>query len=94
MSEKKKRLPEDIEEEAPKRSEQDWDEVKGEEFTPEDAEGETDPLDRSGRKRTDEHYGEGKDNPYQQSDEALPDEDEESALKRNNARKGGRFDEV
>ncbi|MFC6487896.1 hypothetical protein [Nitratireductor sp. GCM10026969] len=90
----KKHPPEDVSEEAPERAGQDWDEVKGVEFTPEDAEGEAVPFDRAGRVRTDEHYGEGKDNPYQQSDEALPDEKEEEVFRRNNAREGGRFDEV
>ncbi len=91
---KDERPPEDISEEAPQRSEQDWDEVKGVEFTPEDAEGENAPLDQSGRVDTDEHYGEGEDNPYMESDEALPDAEEEEVLRRNNAREGGRFDEV
>ena len=94
MSDRKKAPPEDVSDEAPKRETQEWDKVKGVEFTPEDAEGDDVPFDQSGRVRTDEHYGEGKDNPYQQSDEALPDEEEERVFRRNNSREGGRFDEV
>jgi len=90
----KKQAPEDVSDEAPKREKSDWDAVKGVEFTPEDAEGENVPFDRSGQVRTDEHYGEGEDNPYMESDEALPDDEEEEVFRRNNAREGGRFDEV
>jgi hypothetical protein len=34
------------------------------------------------------------DNPYQESDEALPDDEEEAAINRNPSRQGGRFDEI
>lgn len=34
------------------------------------------------------------DNPYQNSDEALPDDAEEAAITRNSSREGGRFDEI
>lgn len=34
------------------------------------------------------------DNPYQESDEALPDDAEEAAISRNPSREGGRFDET
>lgn len=34
------------------------------------------------------------DNPYQNSDEALPDDEEEAALARNPGKEDGRFDEV
>lgn len=91
---KDQRAPEDVSEEAPERSEQDWDAVKGVRINPEDMAGESVPFDQSGRVNTDEHYGEGQDNPYMESDEALPDEDEEEVFRRNNAREGGRFDEV
>lgn len=89
-----RQTPEDVSEEAPRRREQDWDAVKGVEFTLEDAEGDNVPADTSGRVNTDEHYGEGEDNPYLESDEALPNDEEEEVLRRNNAREGGRFDEV
>lgn len=34
------------------------------------------------------------DNPYQESDEALPDDAEEAAISRHPSREGGRFDEI
>jgi hypothetical protein len=37
--------------------------------------------------------GEDEDNPYQNSDEALPDDEEERRLTRNPSREGGLFDE-
>jgi hypothetical protein len=37
--------------------------------------------------------GEDDDNEYQESDEALPDDEEERAIARNPGREGGRFDE-
>jgi hypothetical protein len=37
--------------------------------------------------------GEDDDNPYQHSDEALPDDEEERRLRRNPSREGGLFDE-
>lgn len=44
--------------------------------------------------RAEEAPGEDDDNPYQNSDEALPEDGEEAAIARNPSRKGGRFDEV
>lgn len=38
--------------------------------------------------------GEEDDNPFQDSDEALPNETEERALRRNPSKEGGRFDEI
>ena len=38
--------------------------------------------------------GEDDDNPYQESDEALPDDKEETAISRNMSHEGGRFDEI
>ncbi len=37
---------------------------------------------------------ENDDNPYQESDEALPNDAEEAAIRRNPSREGGRFDET
>jgi hypothetical protein len=34
------------------------------------------------------------DNPYQESDEALPDDEEEAAISRDPSREGSRFDEI
>jgi len=95
MAENRKRPPKDVLDEAPKRAKRDWDSVGGSEDIPEGiSDGKSVPLDRSGRVDTDEHYGEGQDNPYMESDEALPDDEEEEVFRRNNAREGGRFDEV
>lgn len=38
--------------------------------------------------------GEDDDNPCQESDEALPDDEEEAAISRNISHEGGRFDEI
>ncbi|GHD19846.1 hypothetical protein ACFOEZ_12600 [Tianweitania populi] len=38
--------------------------------------------------------GQDDDNPYQESDEALPDDDEERSIARDNSREGSRFGEV
>jgi len=96
MAENRKReAPEDVRDEAPKRAEGDWESVRGAEDVPAGVkDGKTVPLDRSGRVDTDQHYAEGQDNPYMESDEALPDDEEEEVFRRNNAREGGRFDEV
>ncbi|MFK3688973.1 hypothetical protein ACI2J4_01685 [Agrobacterium tumefaciens] len=41
-----------------------------------------------------EEEAESEDDPYQESDEALPDDDEERVINRNPSREGGAFDEV
>ncbi|WP_011582104.1 MULTISPECIES: hypothetical protein [Chelativorans] len=95
MAENRKQVPEDVRDEAPKREEGDWEAVRGIEDIPAGNEdGKAVPLDRSGRVDTDEHYGEGQDNPYMESDDALPEDEEEEVFRRNNSREGGRFDEV
>jgi hypothetical protein len=38
--------------------------------------------------------GQDDDNPYQESDEALPDDDEERSIARDNSREGTRFGEI
>ena len=90
----KHRAPDDVLDEAPKRSQRDWDELGGVEAVPEGFGADDVPLDRSGQVETDEHYGEGQDNPYMDSDDALPSDEEEKVFSRNNSREGGRFDEV
>jgi len=96
MAENKKRqAPDDVLDEAPRRAEGDWESLRGTEDIPAGSEdGKSVPLDRSGRVDTDEHYAEGEDNPYMESDDALPSDEEEEVFRRNNAREGGRFDEV
>lgn len=44
--------------------------------------------------RSGELPGEDDDNPYQNSDEALPDDREEAAIERHPDREGGLFDEI
>lgn len=41
-----------------------------------------------------EEEAESEDDPYQESDEALPDDAEERVINRNPSREGGTFDEV
>ncbi|MCZ7485021.1 MULTISPECIES: hypothetical protein [Rhizobium/Agrobacterium group] len=41
-----------------------------------------------------EEEAESEDDPYQESDEALPDDAEERVINRNPSREGGAFDEV
>ena len=41
-----------------------------------------------------EEEAESEDDPYQESDEALPDDEEERVIDRNPSREGGAFDEV
>jgi hypothetical protein len=74
---------------------QDWDALRGADIettsVPENGdlrygEGE---IEKSG-----ELPGEDDDNAYQESDEALPDDEDESSITRNPAKQGGRFDEV
>lgn len=85
--------PEDAtREEGPGLEEQDWDAIESGAITP-------DSLPASGDPRRDaepdgELPGEDEDNPYQNSDEALPDDGEERAIARDPSREGGRFDEV
>ncbi|WP_320199241.1 hypothetical protein RMR16_002950 [Agrobacterium sp. rho-13.3] len=41
-----------------------------------------------------EEEAESEDDPYQESDDALPDDEEERVIDRNPSREGGKFDEV
>lgn len=51
-------------------------------------------VDRAEQPAGGEVEEEDDDNPYQESDEALPDDAEEAAISRNPSREGGRFDET
>lgn len=78
--------------EGPALEQQDWDAIESGAITP-------DSIPENGDFRYDvepagEAPEEDDDNPYQNSDEALPEDREEAALARNPAREGGRFDEV
>ena len=90
-------VDQDVADEAPRLEQQDWDELEGAApFTdrvPADANGR--PLGGLPLDEPDgELPGEEADNPYQRSDEALPDDAAEEAIRRNPSREGGRFDEV
>ncbi|RUX04484.1 hypothetical protein EN784_24300 [bacterium M00.F.Ca.ET.141.01.1.1] len=71
--------------EGPAMGQQDWDALEGAKILPDNAAVE------------DEAEGdlpeEDDDNPYQESDEALPDDVEEAVISRDPSREGGRFDE-
>lgn len=78
--------------EGPALEEQDWEVIESAAITP-------DSVAENGDFRYDvepsgEAPEEDDDNPYQNSDEALPEDREEAALARSPAREGGRFDEV
>ncbi len=77
---------------APTIAQPDWDAIEAGDLTPESA-------PQNGDLRYPEHESgelpeEDDDNPYQESDEALPDDREEAALKRDPGKESGLFDEV
>ena len=77
---------------APALAEQDWDAIESGELEPTNAPGNGDlryPAHESG-----EHPEEDDDNPEQESDEALPNDEEEAALRRDPGKESGLFDEV
>lgn len=78
---------------APALSEEDWDEVGTEEVTPTSSPQNADLRYDKGHK-SGEHPEEDDDNPEQESDEALPNDREERALKRDPGKESGLFDEV
>lgn len=78
----------DDEVEAPTREQQDWNAIKGAKILPDSVAGE------GGLEKDGELPDENDDNAYQDSDDALPDDAEEAAIKRDPARRGGPFDEV
>ena len=78
----------DDEVEAPTREQQDWDAIKGARMLPDSV------AEEGGLEKDGELPDEDDDNAYQDSDDALPDDAEEAAIKRDPARRGGPFDEV
>jgi hypothetical protein len=52
------------------------------------------PLDELEADDDEDVTGQDDDNPYQESDEALPDDTEERSIARENSREGGRFGEI
>jgi hypothetical protein len=51
-------------------------------------------IPQSIEQEIEEEEAESEDDPYQESDEALPDDAEERVINRNPSREGGAFDEV
>lgn len=76
----------------PGLEEQDWEAIESGALRP-DSIPENGDL-RYDIERTGEALEEDDDNPYQNSDEALPEDRDEAAIGRNPAKEGGRFDEV
>lgn len=86
-----RRKPSD-EVEAPTPRQQDWDALRGARILPDGADEES--LPDTGVEKEGDLPEEDDDNPYQDSDDALPDDAEEAAIGRDPARRGGPFDEV
>ncbi|OWK21058.1 hypothetical protein [Mesorhizobium amorphae] len=88
----KQRSAQQDETEAPTIEQQDWDALEGNKVLPDSV------AVENGASDTRETEGilpeEDDDNSYQNSDEALPDDDEERALSRDPSKEGSRFDEV
>lgn len=83
------------EQRGPTLEQEDWDAVKGAEAAPTGVPDEGDlrqePINAP---EPDDLPEEDDDNPYRESDEALPDEEEEAALARDPSKQKSRFDEV
>ncbi|MDX8451212.1 hypothetical protein RFM98_00425 [Mesorhizobium sp. VK9D] len=78
--------------EAPAIEQQDWDTFEGNKVLPDSViaeNGAPDPQETKGTVPEEDD-----DNPYQESDEALPDDAEERGLSRDPSKEGSRFDEV
>jgi hypothetical protein len=74
----------------PERAEPDWNEIEDVEVVEDQAVNEEDLDDEI----DEDVIEEDDDNPYQESDEALPDDAEERVISRNPDKEEGRFDEV
>ena len=88
----RKRQEKRDETEAPTIEQQDWDAVEGARILPDSVPVNGDLQDAA------EPQGdlpeENDDNPFQDSDEALPDDEEERVLSKDPSKEGSRFDEV
>ncbi len=78
--------------EAPAIEQQDWDSLEGNKVLPDSVTTEDGAPDL--RETEGALPEEDDDNPYQDSDEALPDDEEERVLSRDPSKEGSRFDEV
>ena len=76
--------------EAPTIEKQDWDAVEGDKILPDSVVVENGDAEETEGTLAEEDD----DNPYQNSDEALPDDKEERVLSRDPSKEGSRFDEV
>lgn len=70
---------------------QDWDDVEGADILPDGGDGMDD--DRFDVEKDGEPPDENDDNAYQESDEALPDDEEERAISRDPSKQGGHSNE-
>ncbi|MGX7877436.1 hypothetical protein ACVDG5_036755 [Mesorhizobium sp. ORM6] len=77
---------------APSSEQQNWDAVEGAKILPDSVAAERDTDDAMERDGT--LPEEDDDNAYQNSDEALPDDEEERVLSRDPSKERSRFDEV
>jgi len=87
-----RKKPADKSIEPPTISQQDWDSFEGNRVLPDSItteEGAPDLRETEGSSPEEDD-----DNPYQESDEALPDDEEERVLSRDPSKEGSRFDEV
>jgi hypothetical protein len=83
------------EQQGPALEQEDWDTLKGGEPAPTGIPNEADLRhDPINAPEPDDLPEEDDDNPYQESDEALPDEEEEAALARDPSKQKSRFGEV
>ncbi|MEW6635056.1 MAG: hypothetical protein AB1440_29650 [Pseudomonadota bacterium] len=76
--------------EAPVIEEQDWDALDGSKILPDIVAVNGDPQNETEGQLPEEDD----DNPFQESDEALPGDEEERVLSRDPSKEGSRFDEV
>ena len=93
LSDKAKDRSEELQ--GPALEQEDWDAVKGGEpastGVPDEGDLRQEPINAP---EPDGLPEEDDDNPYQESDEALPDEEEEAALARDPSKRTSRFDEI
>ena len=91
MEPRNKRTAQQDQTEAPTIEQQDWDELEGTKVRPDSAavEGADDAGETEGTLPDEDD-----DNAYQNSDKALPDDEEERVLSRDPSKEGSRFDEV
>ncbi|SFQ17517.1 hypothetical protein SAMN03159463_05864 [Mesorhizobium sp. NFR06] len=87
----KQRTVQQDEAEAPAIEQQDWDSFEGNKVLPDSVVTENGPDLRETEGTLPE---EDDDNPDQESDEALPNDDEERVLSRDPSQEGSRFDEI